>query len=68
MIKLDHESLPKEIKFKSSSGSHGIGTGQCDYTLRLLTNNSVSLDKRNFVNIPEWMDFPEIIIPPKENF
>ena len=49
-----------------SSGRSKIYSDDCTESSASIWIHA-KIDKRYFSNVPEWMDFPEIIIPPKRN-
>lgn len=62
VISLKDNSLPNGLELKSGSSSHGLASGQCSYTLKILSKERRILDRKNFANVPVWLNFPEIII------
>lgn len=64
-IDLIQHSLPNGVEIKSGSSGYGGDTGNCSYTFEILLKDNITLDRNNFENIPDWVEFPKITIPAK---
>lgn len=60
VLEIDHEHLPRGVKFKSGSSSIINGRVSVDITLEKTQQDIVILTKYNFFDIPAWIDFPSI--------
>ena len=62
VIEMDHWKLPKGVKFKSGSSSVENDRVFCDFTVKKITDDKIILTGKNFIDIPDWIIFPDIEI------
>ena len=60
VVEIDHENLPKGLQFKSGSSYIENGRVYCDFSVEKTSKGLISLSKINFIDIPNWIDFPSI--------